>query len=450
MRETLSDEVLWTALEARNPWWGGGWEDTSIRREALDDLRPWLDRPEARVVAIVGLRRCGKTTLMQQGVAHLVRRGTPSRHVLWLSLEDPVFDAMGRGHGAFDRCLALHAARLDVDGPVRLFLDELQLADAWPTWVRTAHETGRARIVASGSSAELLEPELDRGLLSGRVHKLRLWPLSFREFLRFRGFDAGRRGLRTVRDAELATYLERGGLPEVAIEDDPALCASRLRDVYDGVLLRDVALRHEIRNLENLRTVAAEYLRSTGNRTTFRRVKDRYRLGIDRVREFASYLEEAYLVRFLAAFSDKQHERATRPRKVYAVDTGLRQVAAFARTADRGALAETAAFGMLLRNGSVDDGHVFYSDVGGECDFLVFRGGDEPAAIQVCFQGAGPLPPRELAGLQYALDVLAEGLPAGRRLRGLVLTEGFDEPPRSLGRYQVRVRRLSDWLLDDE
>lgn len=406
----MASERLFEVLSYWNLW-GKGAFPTGIDRDAKTELLPWLERPE--VVAICGLRRCGKSTLMRQLLRTLVEsRGVPAKDTFFVNFEDPVFlehtpDASLLDH-VFDTFLELARP----EKTPYLFLDEIHNVSSWERWARARTETGRARIVVSGSSSRLLDTDLAT-VLTGRHLTRTLWPLSFPELLRFRGLELGgpadllAQGVHLRQ--ELSRYLRHGGLPEVVLAETDDIRTSLLQQYFRDLLYRDVVSRHQIRDVRALETLAHHYLTNTANLTTYNRLKNAYGMAIDQVRVYTRYLEDAFLIREVPRFSHKVTGQERSPRKVYAIDVGLRNAVAFQFSQDLGRLAETVVFAHLVRD---EDTRVFYFQDRNECDFLTWRGTRAQRAIQVCFESEGSaLPARELAGLEEAMD--ATGLDTG-------------------------------------
>lgn len=431
----MADERLFQALAYWNVW-GEGAFVTGIPREARRALLPWLDRPE--VVAICGMRRCGKSTLMRQLVRSLVDGGVEAKDTLFVNFEEPVFLERGLDVAALDRVFDTYFELLRPRAVPYLFLDEVHNVDGWERWVRARSETGRARIVVSGSSSRLLDPDLAT-VLTGRHLTHTLWPLSFTELLRFRGIevrdqaDVLRHGAR-IRQ-ELSLFLRHGSLPEVVLAEDDEIRTALLKQYFRDLLYRDVVRRHQIRDVRALETVAHHYLMNTANLATYNRLKNTYGLAMDQIRSYTRYLEESFLVREVPRFSYKVSAQARAPRKVYAIDVGLRNAVAFRYSEDSGRLAETVVFNHLVRDPDV---RIFYFQGRGECDFLVWRGDRAEQAIQVCYESEGTLPEREVAGLEEAMD--AVGLE-----EGLILTRGVEEGTEPQGR-RIRALPLWRWL----
>ncbi|MCP4663293.1 MAG: ATP-binding protein [bacterium] len=435
----MADERLFQALSFWNLWGQGGFEP-GIDREVLGALLPWLDRPE--LIAICGLRRCGKSTLMRQLVRSLVERGLPPRDSLFVNFEEPIFLEWELDVTVLDRVFDTYfeLARPSSPAPY-LFLDEVHNVDGWERWVRSRLETGRARITVSGSSARLLDSDLAT-VLTGRHLTHTLWPLSFSELLRFAGNEPEDRAdllLRAPRiRQELARYLRFGGLPEVVLAASEDIRTALLKQYFRDLLYRDVLRRHEIRDVRALETVAHHYLVNTANLVTYNRLKNTYALAMDQIRSYTRYLEESFLIRMVPRFSYKVSSQARAPRKVYAVDVGLRNAVTFRFSEDLGRIAETVVFDHLVRD---DDVKIFYYHGRGECDFLVWRGTRPERAIQVCYEGEG-LPGREVAGLREAMEEV--GLD-----EGLVLTRELDQVLEESDSRTIRAVPLWRWLLAD-
>ncbi len=433
----MADEQLFQALSYWNLWGRGSFE-TGISRDAREVLLPWLDRPE--VVAICGMRRCGKSTLMRQLVRALVQRGAAEKDTLFVNFEDPIFLERGLDTGALDRVFDTYFELVRPTALPYVLLDEVHNVEGWERWVRSRAETGRARFVVSGSSSRLLDPDLAT-VLTGRHYTHTLWPLSFPELLRFRGLELDGRadvlahGPR-IRQ-ELARYLQFGGLPEAVLAQSDEIRTGLLKQYFRDLLYRDVVSRHQIRDVRALETVAHHYLVNTANLATYNRLKNLYGLAMDQIRSYTRYLEESYLVREVPRFSYKVSAQSRSPRKVYAVDTGLRNAVAFRFSEDLGRLAETAVFLHLVRDPDV---RIFYFQGRGECDFVVWRGSEPEQAIQVCYEDVGELPERERAGLEQAMESL-------ELAEGLILTRSIAHVWESEGR-KVRALPLWQWLCD--
>lgn len=389
-------------------WWGGRSLATGVRRDDVEKAKPWLHRPQA--VAVCGIRRCGKSTLMRQLARFLIDQGTPPESILAVNFEEPVFHEHRPDHRLLDEILALFRQVMNPRGVPHLFLDEVHNVHGWERWARVHLDADQIRLVVSGSSSSILEPDVAT-VLTGRCIVRTLWPLSFPEYLRFRGLELpadGVEALRTDLLDESVRYLRHGGMPECVLTTEIEVKETLLKQYFRDILYRDVVSRHDVRNVRGLEALAHNLLVNTGNLMTYNRLKNTLDLAMDQVRSYCSYLQECYLVQFVPRFTWKASGVDKAPRKVYATDTGLRNAVSFRFSGDIGRLAETAVAMHLARD---PDSRLFYHSGRHECDFVVWKGDRAAAALQVCWTEEGAIPDRELQGLSEAMDVfgLKEG-----------------------------------------
>lgn len=403
--------------------WGEARLDAGHARDLTATLHRHLDTPE--VIALIGPRRAGKTTVLFQLMDALEAAGIPREAFLHVNLEEPGFGA----HLSLDLLERLYdtwRAEVFPEGRGWLFLDEIQRVPEWERWVRARGETEDVKIFVTGSSSALMSSELAT-LLTGRHLTFRVLPLSFAEVLRFHAVrapsgphlagDPAR-----IRNA-LAEYLRWGGFPEVVLTPDAERKKDLLRQYFDDTLFKDVALRHQIRDLPLLRNLAVYLLGQTASLVSFQRLANIFEISKTVVRTYCHHLEEAYLVSFLSFYSLKSAERLRRPSKVHAIDLGLRNAVSLSATPDRGRLMETTVHNALL--GERSDG-LFYWKGEGEVDLAVRRGLGIERLIQVTDEGL--LDP---ASRRREVDALVEAAKVFPGAEPLVVAGAL--PPPGLG-----------------
>lgn len=318
-----------------------------------------------RVVAITGIRRCGKSTLLRQIAA---RHGEAFHY---FNFDDE--RARGFALADFETLMQVFLRRCPL---ATLLFDEIQNIPEWERFVRRAHDDG-SKIYLTGSNAHLLSRELGTRL-TGRHTQIALYPFSFRELLRFRHLSeqdrssAGKAHLGVALD----DYVAHGGFPEVAAHYDPEL----LQRTYEDILFRDIAARYGIRDTQALRRLAHLLFTQVAADVNYGRLREALPVAsTTTVRQYAAYLEEACLTFELRPFDFSLKRQYITGRKVYVVDNGMRRAVAFLTGADAGRLLENAVHLELRRRG----GELYYFRAKGECDFIWRRqGGVE--AIQVC------------------------------------------------------------------
>jgi len=431
-------------IEVLDRWnfWGRDLDVGILRGGYVDTLLRFTKT--GKIVSIVGVRRSGKTTLMKQMARILIDQGTSRNNFLIVNFEEPEF--VGADVSLLQR---IYEAYLEIMKPVGkpfIFLDEIQNVKGWERFVRSLNERGEAFIVISGSSSKLLSREL-ASVLTGRQIYLEVLPLSFREFLSFRGLE-----IREAKDVLLRSlevkrlfreYMEIGGFPEVVLTGDSDLRMRILRSYYEDILGRDVMQRFGVKKFDKLKALARFYLTNISSPISFRRVAGFVRLPTETVRRFSSYLEMANLVFFTKRFSWSVKEQENSPRKVYSIDVGLSNAVGFRFGENLGKLAENlVALELRRRQLQHPSMEFFYwkDRAQREVDFVIKEGLQVKGLIQVCWDPSEEeTRKREVRGLLEAMDEF------GLR-EGLILTEDFEGEEELNGR-RIVYRPVWNWLL---
>jgi predicted AAA+ superfamily ATPase len=266
-------------------------------------------------------------------------------------------------------------------------------------------ETVDCGIVMTGSNASVLSSEFST-FLTGRHRQVRLAPLSFGEFLVFRGLApvTARRGLmpaeRAMLRAQFNRYAELGGFPEVVLNEDLSLAQETFRDIVQ----RDLVARFGIRNVAQYRALALYLASNTGTRLSLRRLKEM--CGVRSENCVKSYLDQfrsAYLFPGVRRFSHKVREVELSQAKTYCVDHGMARSVSFRFSGNRGALLENLVFNVLATRHE----EVFYLETarGREVDFITRDKGANTAMVQVCADLDDPATrEREVGALKEAME----------------------------------------------
>ena len=363
------------------------------RPDFLDLLWKWKDHDLIKVVT--GVRRCGKSTVLDAFADRLAASGVPSSCILRMDFESEAFDSI-RTVDEARKWLAAHRPR---GKRTYVLLDEVQRVAEFERLVDGLYHRKDTDVYVTGSNAALLSGELAT-YLSGRYVELPLQPLSYREFAEGTGRDP-RAG------ATWADYVRRGGFPYLtAIGDDPKLVEGYLEGVYNTVLVKDVLRRTGGADPAQVSRVAQFLFDNVGNLTSIQKIADTLtsagsKCSYHTVESYVDALCKAYLFRKAERFDVKGREILKTGYKFYAVDTGLRDVLVRHRPGDEGHILENIVFNELVRR------HASVSI--GKCDSLeidfVVRGGGLTSYVQVAetLRGPGVLE-RELEPLKRLRD----------------------------------------------
>jgi len=413
------------------------WNFWKTDRETGIDRDSYLNEMErlaktGQILAVTGVRRSGKSTLMKQFIKRQIARGRDRKSFLYVNFEEPKF----MGLLSLDFLLQVYEAYMEIVKPKEkpfIFLDEVQNVPNWERFARSLHEKKEASVFVSGSTAKLLGAEIG-AVLTGRWAEVKIYPLNFREFLTFKGLKT-----ETALDIVsqklkikqlLREYLEFGGFPLVALKDEKE---DILRRYLDDIVTRDIAARHKIRMPEKLNALVKYYLTNFSSHISYRSIAKFLGLSLDTVERFSSYMAEAYIVFFVPKFSYSLKEQEVNPRMAYGIDLGLINIAGFRFMENLGKLYENAVFLSLIKNGR----EIYYYKNRGECDFLI-RDRRKITAIQVSYQ-IKENKEREIRGLMECMNVF-------KLKEGFIITED-KEGEETIDDRKIIYKPLWKWLL---
>lgn len=394
----MEDGKLFEILNSYNRFWATGRIDTGIPRDLLVRCIRQLNKKEA--VLLKGVRRSGKSTLMAQMIGALFENGKKPAQVLRINLEEPLF-AAEYSIELLEQIYRLYREKIYPSGRCYLFLDEIQNIPEWERWVRGRGETENLKIVITGSSSRLLSREVG-AKLTGRHVSFELFPLSFAEFLRFKGLQVGSIESyfeqKPVIRSLFAEYRKYGGFPEVVLRDEAEDKELLLKQYFEDILHRDVVSRIEIRDTLTLQNLAVFLMSHIGRLTSVSNLKKNFGVSQDKVENYASALLESYLLYRLPKLELSMKKSIRARFKPYAIDTGLRNRVAFSFSEDSGWLAENIVLNHLRSRHE----EIYYESNGGEVDFVIKEGMKITRSIQVWHANAAEtaIPEREFAAFK--------------------------------------------------
>jgi len=410
------------------------------------DLR--IPAVPGKAIAVIGMRRTGKTTFLWQTLADRLDQGTPREGLLHFSFEDERLAGMTTADLSLvvEEYYRLHPEWRDRHRAV-FFLDEIQVVPGWEMFARRLLDTENVDLFLSGSSARLLSREVATSM-RGRAMEVLVHPFSFREALRHGGQEPTGavedlpKATRSALERNLRGYLAAGGFPEaqgISARDRVDL----LRGYVDVVLLRDVIERHRVSHPVALRWMTRQLLGNAAGTFSVNKFHQSLRsqgisVGKDTLHACLSYLEDAFLVRIVSIATDSERQRMVNPRKVYPIDMGLIPVFDRSGKANIGHALETAVNLELERRGA-EISYVKNASGGYEVDFLARYPDGGADLIQVCASLEDPeVREREVRSLVEAASKYPQ---ASLHLVALNPGKREDVPPT------VHVHSATAWLL---
>lgn len=403
-------------------------QDSLIHRPEEDLIN--LNSRLAQVV--IGVRRSGKSTLCFNA---LRKAGV---HFAYANFDDERMAGMETGD--LDTVLQ---TLYKIYGPFEyLFLDEIQNVDGWPLFVNRLLRQ-KIHILLTGSNAKLLSTEL-ASHLTGRHHKVELFPFSFRDWCRINEIDYNRLTTKNLGLVSKAyeEYFRQGGFPElISGEENPKEYISAL---IDNIITQDIKKRYKIRNIDSLKKLAHHIL----NETPMLIVKDTLQqtVGIKSERTLGNYLlylNQTYLISTINRYSSKSRER-TRGEKAYAIDVAFMDKRENAFSGENlGWRLETIVYLELRRKAGTDKDIYYYQDRSAEADFVVCDGNRALAVYQVSYDISNEKTKRrEIRGC-------ITGAKATKCDKVYLITAN-ESGLVEAGGYKIRIIPVWEWLVREE
>jgi predicted AAA+ superfamily ATPase len=343
-----------------------GWNTRNVKR----DFPPtYLYNQE--IVVITGIRRCGKSTLLQQIRVEQVEKdyfiNFDDERLIQFRVED---------------FQILYETFIELFGMQKTFyFDEIQNIAGWERFVRRLHDYGN-KVFITGSNANMLSRELGTHL-TGRYMSHELYPFSFREFLEYKGkvplpseiySTEGKSEIKAL----FSQYFSVGGFP-VFLENKND---NYIKSLYENILYRDVMVRNNLTNEKEIMELVYYLASNVSRLSSFNSLAKT--IGVKNASTVSNYLQfiqNTYLIFQINKFDFSLKKQIQNTKKTYFIDQALVTRLGFLFSEEKGRLLENIVFIELKRRGH----EVYYFSAKNECDFLIRQGTQITAAIQVCY-----------------------------------------------------------------
>lgn len=287
------------------------------RPKYLAFLKEYRDTPDL-IKVITGVRRSGKTYLMQMYVDWLRRQGVDDSQIIQLNFENFAYAKLNTAEALYEYIqVQKHPTKRTY-----LFLDEIQHVKDWQRVINSCRIDMDADIYITGSNGYLLSGELAT-LLTGRYVELTIYPLSFREYYDFK------QGTPTKAYQLLMDYVLDGGFPAVALADNDQIKTALKKGIFDSIILSDIAMRANTRNEATLVAMADYLLSEVGNPMATTKIANvmkanGYRITPTTVIDYLQLFEESFLFYKTVRYDLRGKKWLSTNSKYYVADLGLR------------------------------------------------------------------------------------------------------------------------------
>lgn len=345
------------------------------REQYLKQLIQFKDSDFIKV--ITGVRRCGKSVLLTQYRDYLRTHDVDAEHIIYINFESFEYQWV---KSADDFQQLISRVLPATKEKIYFLFDEIQYVENWQKILNAVRVSFNTDIVITGSNASLLSGELAT-LLSGRYVEIRLYPLSFREFLEAKNIDPQSR----LVDQAYTEYEKYGAFPSVVLADE-MLKDTILSGIFDSIVLNDVAYLAGVKDTQTLRSVIAFLADNVGQLVNPNKISktlsaERVPTNNHTINKYLELLENAFLFYKAKQYDIRGKGYLKTNSKYFIVDNGLRRYAVGKKDANYSNRLENIVFLELLRRGyTVDVGKLESKEI----DFIA-RKPDEILYVQVTY-----------------------------------------------------------------
>ena len=356
-----------------------------IKRESyINEIKKFMNKPIIKV--ITGMRRSGKSIILKLISEELINEGVSSDNIIYINFESLMFSELTDFKKFYNYIIEKSQT---LQGKIYILLDEIQEVEHWEKAINSFMVDLNCDIYITGSNANLLSSELAT-YIAGRYVEIKIYPLSFKEYIEFAKIQNPNKILSNEEYFE--QYLQFGGLPGIHNFDyEKENIYQYLSDIYNSVLLKDVIARNGIRDIELLERVVLYILDNIGNTFSAKNISDFLKsqgrkLSRETVYNYLKALENAYIISKVQRYDIKGKALLETQEKFYLMDLGLRHSKLGYRANDIAGYLENIIYLELMRRKyTVNIGKLSTKEV----DFIgTLR--DEKLYIQVTYLLATP------------------------------------------------------------
>ena len=314
----------------------------------FDKIVPFIDKPVVKV--ITGIRRCGKSVMMEQIQNYLLKNGVNEKCILSLNFESFTDE---RVHSFESVSAAVKSLDENSGGKkLYLFFDEIQELDGWEKLINSYLIDFNCDIYITGSNAKLLSGELAT-YLAGRYIEIKMYPFSFAE-----SFEALKMLNKTISQKDaFDIFVNTGGYPFLYNFDfNDTQKKQYLDDIFNSIILKDICNRYKIRDVALLKTLITFFIANIGNTfsssSLIKYLKNEKRtLSTETVYNYLEYCKEACLLHLVSRQNLEGKEILSTQEKIYITDHGIRQSLFMKNQKDINQILENIVYVELLRRG---------------------------------------------------------------------------------------------------
>ena len=394
-------------------------------------LKKIIDAKDTDFIKVItGMKRTGKSTLLLMFRDYLLANGEKEENIVYINFESAKYDDIKDYKDLYK-----YIEDKVKDEKIYLLLDEIQSVSSWEKAINSFKVDFNMDIYITGSNAYLLSSELST-LLSGRYIEIKMYPLSFKEFLVFNNYDENNL------EEKFNEYLKYGGLPAITlIKGNDELILSYLNDIYNTIVKKDIIDRNNIKDVALLENIIKYLFNNVGSPISSNKISDYLnsnkvvqKSNHQTIDNYLNMLEKSYIIYKADRTDVKSKSLLKTLGKYYVSDSGIRNIILGFRNINEGHLLENIVYLELLRRG-------YRVNIGKIGDYEVDFVAENPHTIRY---------------YQVAQSISDEDVRA-REIRSLEnIPDNYEKIILSMDRsinndYNgIKVRNIISWLLDSE
>lgn len=335
-----------------------------LRENYVNKIMAFADTPFVKV--ITGVRRCGKSTIMQMLMQELHKKGISDERIISIRFDSMEYEGM-----TAKQLYEMLKSKISENEKTYLFLDEVQEIESWEKAVNSINTDYDVDIYVTGSNSRMMSSEIST-YLTGRYVSFRVFTLSFAEYLNFK------KQYTTIDDVhkELVSYIKYGGFPAIHLQEYPIDDAYTIvKDIYNSTIFSDIVRRNQVRKVDQLERIVKFVFDNVGRTFSAKSISDYLKsenraVDNETVYSYLEKLESAYILHRCSRYDIQGKEILKTQEKFYLADSSFKYAVLGYNPDSVAAMLENVVYLELLRRGY----EVFIGKTpGGEVDFIATR-----------------------------------------------------------------------------
>ena len=308
-------------LEEFNHWWTSGKVDEELalpfKRDLYIEIEKHLDK--RFILALVGLRRVGKTTIMYQLIQELIKAGTNKANILFFSFDE----VLAKLNEVLEKYKEIHDKDLRKE-KVYIFLDEIQKCSGWENELKKYYDLyPKLKFIISGSESLFIRKKT-KETLAGRIFEFMLTPFNFREYLRFNKVEENEFKYEIKIRPFFNKFTEKGGFPETfSFETDKDFKDYIRTLVVDKIVYKDIPRMFKLEDPEFLRVLLELISANPGMYIDYQSLSKQFEKDRRVIKDYINYLKESFLITLLGNYRKGSITTLRKKKRAYPTDNAL-------------------------------------------------------------------------------------------------------------------------------